>query len=463
MKIPFFLKIALAALPTLPMSLAADEPASLSRILFGSCLKEAETSPIFETILAHEPELFLFLGDNIYADTSDMAVMQAKYDVLAATPKFAELMKACPVHATWDDHDYGINDGGAEFEKRDEAQRVFVDFWGDPADSPRRSRPGIYEAKIYGEAGTRVQVIMLDTRYFRGPLKKGEKRVGGVYYPNEDKSVTMLGAAQWAWLEEELRKPAEVRLIGSSIQCVSEASGHETWANLPFERQRLFDLIGKTKANGVIILSGDRHWAELSVAREAVPYPIYDLTSSSFNQIHPRGTPTENRYRESPKTWHRENFGEVGIDWKGDETVVKLLVRDLEGAVVIEREVPLRELRVGAVAAASPEVIPVKLRNDCPDYLWIKVSPSAEYEDSFAIRVEVDSEDGGSSRVSGRLKLEWAGISADSIKNSSYENGVHSFGFGLNRRAFEGSELLVTARGGKVFRIDLTSPDFRQH
>ncbi|MDP4790509.1 MAG: alkaline phosphatase family protein, partial [Verrucomicrobiales bacterium] len=172
-------------LPILLLSLSmmapAGEPAALSRILFGSCLKEAEASPIFETILAHKPGLFLFLGDNIYADTSDMAVMQAKYDVLAATPKFAELMKACPVHATWDDHDYGLNDAGADYEKRDEAQKIFIDFWGDAADSPRRTRPGIYEAKIYGEEGTRVQVIMLDTRYFRGPLKKGEKRVGGVY------------------------------------------------------------------------------------------------------------------------------------------------------------------------------------------------------------------------------------------------------------------------------------------
>lgn len=348
MKKTFLLEMVLAALTGIfPGTAKSEEPETISRILFGSCLKETEASPIFERILAHKPELFLFLGDNIYADTSDMAVMRAKYDILAATPKFAELRKSCPVHATWDDHDYGLNDAGADYGKRDEAQKIFVDFWVDAADSPGRTRPGIYEAKIYGAEGTRVQVIMLDTRYFRGPLKKGEKRVGGVYYPNEDKKVTMLGEAQWAWLEEELEKPAEVRLLVSSIQCVSEASGHETWSNLPHERQRLFDLIGKTKANGVVILSGDRHWAELSVAREAVPYPLYDLTSSSFNQIHPRGTPTENRFRESPKTWHRENFGEVAIDWKGEATAVNLRVRNLEGTVVIERAVPLSELRVG--------------------------------------------------------------------------------------------------------------------
>ncbi len=123
--------------------------------------------------------------------------------------------------------------------------------------------------------------------------------------------------------------------------------GHETWASLPHERQRLFDLVGKTKAAGVVILSGDRHWAELSVVREAVPYPIYDLTASSLNQIHPRGTSTENRFRERPETWHRENFGEVALNWQGEDTVLNLLARDLEGAVVIEQAVPLRELIMG--------------------------------------------------------------------------------------------------------------------
>jgi alkaline phosphatase D len=325
--------------------LQSEEPVSISRILFGSCIKQAEPAPIFQTILERKPELFLFLGDNIYADTSDMTVMQSKYDVLAAIPAFAELIRSCPVHATWDDHDYGLNDGGAEFAQRDEAQKLFLDFWGDPADSSRRSRPGVYEAKIYGEVGKRVQVIMLDTRYFRGPLQKGEKRVGGVYYPNEDKNVTMLGESQWAWLKEELKKPAEVRLLVSSIQVLSTAQGQETWSNLPFEQRRLFDLITKTGANGVIVLSGDRHWAELSVEREGVPYPLWDLTSSSLNQLHPRGTPTENARRAQPETWHRENFGEIAIDWKGEETLVKMLVHDLDGAIVIEREVPLRELR----------------------------------------------------------------------------------------------------------------------
>lgn len=301
--------------------------------------------PIFRTIVAQKPELFVFLGDNIYADTTDMDLMRAKYARLRADAGFAALLKACPVLATWDDHDYGGNDAGAEYVKRVESQRIFVDFWNDAEDSPRRKRPGVYDAKIFGPEGKRLQVILLDTRYFRGPLQKGEKRVGGPYVPSDDKRVTMLGEDQWKWLEEQLRRPAEVRVIASSIQCVSESAGQETWSNLPHERQRFFDLIARTKANGVVILSGDRHWAELSADKESAPYPIYDATSSSFNQIHPRGTPTVNRYRISPTTYHRENFGAILIDWEREDPSLTLQVLDIDAKVIIEKTVKLSELQ----------------------------------------------------------------------------------------------------------------------
>ena len=132
--------------------------------------------------------------------------------------------------------------------------------------------------------------------------------MGGSYVPQDDPHVTMLGEEQWSWLEQQLRVPAELRILASSIQCVAEASGQETWSNLPHERQRLFDLIERTRAEGVVIISGDRHWAELSVLKDPRRYPIYDLTSSSFNQLHV-GIPTPNKYRSIPKTYHRENFG----------------------------------------------------------------------------------------------------------------------------------------------------------
>ncbi len=309
--------------------------------------------PLLQRIVADQPELFLFLGDNIYADTDDMDVMRAKYARLAVDPGFAMLRTVCPVMATWDDHDYGINDSGAEYPKKAEAQQIFLNFWGEAPVTVRRKQEGIYDSRIIGPEGERVQVILLDGRYFRSALKTGEGRVGGRYYPDPNPQLTMLGKAQWDWLEVQLRKPAELRLLVSGIQFVAEAAGQETWSNLPTERRKMIDLIASTKANGVIFLSGDRHWSELSVQRDdGVPYPIYDLTSSSLNQLHPRGTPTDNRYRdqEMSATYHRENFGIVELDWKAESPTVTLKVIDAEGGVPIEKSMPLSQL-----AAAPPK------------------------------------------------------------------------------------------------------------
>lgn len=328
----------------LALSNAADgEEPPVARILFGSCVKQDRPMPIFKTIIDRKPELFLFLGDNIYADTTDMDVMQAKYAKLKADAGFAHLLRTCPVLAIWDDHDYGANDAGAAYPKRTQSQQIFVDFWNDDADSPRRQRPGIYDAKIFGPAGKRLQIILLDTRYFRGPLKTGERRVGGPYLPSDDASVTMLGEPQWKWLEEQLCTPADVRVIATGIQGIAQAAGQETWSNLPHERQRLFDLIAK--ASGVLLTSGDRHWAELSVEKDSVPYPLYDLTSSSLNQIHPRGTPTDNRYRAIPTTYHQENFGEIFIQWDQPDPQLHLRVLDIDGNVQLEKQLSLSQLQ----------------------------------------------------------------------------------------------------------------------
>jgi alkaline phosphatase D len=323
---------------------SADPTRPITKIVFGSCIKQDQRMPIFDAILREEPQLCLLLGDNIYADTDDMQVMKSKYARLAENPKFDRLRKACPILATWDDHDYGRNDAGADNPHRDAAQQVFVDFWNDPSDSPRRQRPGVYDAQMFGPEGRRVQVILLDTRYFRSPLKRGVRRLAGPYLPDDDPAKTMLGEDQWRWLEQQLRIPAEVRLLGTSIQCLPEAAGQETWANLPRERQRLLDLIRSTRANGVVLLSGDRHWSELSVVNENVPYPLYELTSSSLNQIHARGTPSENRYRHLPTTFHHPNFGLVGIDWDSDPPTLSLQIRDAGGSLQLEKLIRLSEL-----------------------------------------------------------------------------------------------------------------------
>ncbi|QQS46094.1 MAG: alkaline phosphatase family protein [Acidobacteriota bacterium] len=322
-----------------------NESRVISRIAFGSCATQDRPQPIWDSILATRPEIFLFIGDNIYGDTEDMSVMRAKYDLLDAIPGFRRLSRRVPILATWDDHDYGLNDGGANYPKRAESQQVMLDFFGIPAGSPRRSRAGVYHAVIAGPAGKRVQFILLDTRYHRSPLKPkppGDPTPGR-YVPDDDPDKTMLGDEQWQWLAEQLRQPAELRIIASSIQVVAEDHGWEKWMNLPRERERLFRLIRDT---GVVFISGDRHLAELSMMDGGTGYPVYDLTASGMNNASHNWRAYEtNRHRVGTMNWG-DNFGLITIDWKTSDPLLSLQIRDADGEINIQRKFPLSLLGV---------------------------------------------------------------------------------------------------------------------
>jgi alkaline phosphatase D len=337
---------------------AAEEP--LSRVAFGSCADQKLPQPIWEAIVAAEPQRFIFLGDNIYADTQDMAELRDKYQLLAEVPGFAKLRKICPVLATWDDHDYGLNDSGGEYPKKAESQQVFLDFFEAKADDPRRSREGIYSSQVSGPAGKRTQIILLDQRYFRSPLKTGfvggEPGEGrrGKYIGNTDAGATVLGEAQWKWLEIQLRTPAELRIIGASFQFVNDDSGSECWGNFPLERQRMLKLIRDTKAKGIVFISGDRHLAEISCLPANDPpgagYPLYDVTSSSLNK--PSGNFSKSKVRFGNEinthrvglTYFDVNFGFIAIDWQPADPVVRMQVRDELGGVVLQQRMSLSEL-----------------------------------------------------------------------------------------------------------------------
>lgn len=342
----------------LPAAMAEE---ALSRIAFGSCARQERPQPIWEAVVALRPQTFIFLGDNIYGDTEDMDILRAKYTLLGNQPGYRKLKQTCRVLATWDDHDYGANDAGADYPMRRQSQQIFLDFFGAPPDDPRRGREGVYWSDVVGPPGRRVQLLLLDTRYFRSPLKTGfvpgepGEGIRGRYLPNTDPGATVLGEAQWKWLEEQLRVPAELRLIGSSIQFVPDQHGWENWGRFPAERRRLLKLIRDTGAGGVVFLSGDRHLAEISCLpadhRDGVGYPLYDVTSSSLNQ--PSGNLTKAKTRFTNEinpyriglTYFEVNFGSVLIDWEPADPVLRLQVRDALGDVVLQQRVRLSELR----------------------------------------------------------------------------------------------------------------------
>lgn len=335
--------------------ISVEEPSSsqiLKKITFGSCASQDKPQPIWETLIRQNPDLFLFIGDNVYADTEDMAVMQERYEKLLAKPGYQKLLSTAPVLSIWDDHDYGRNDAGAEYPKKKQAEKIFLDFFQVDKNSPRRKRPGIYGAKIFGEPGKQVQIILLDTRYFRDPLirnsesreSKKEKNIIGHYLPTQDTSTTILGGTQWEWLEVQLKKAADVRIIASGIQVVAHEKGAESWGNFPHERKRLFDLIEKTRATGVIFISGDVHFSEISKTDEG-PYSLIDFTSSGITNFYERASRAVNSYRVG-KAYAKPNFGLIQINWSTGETLITLQTISLGGQVVVEYRIKLSELQM---------------------------------------------------------------------------------------------------------------------
>jgi alkaline phosphatase D len=326
-----------------PGALAApgDGPA-LSRIAFGSCARQDKEQPIWDRVNAWNPELFIFLGDNIYADTEDMGVMRDKYARLAAKPGFQQLRRNTRCVAIWDDHDYGVNDGGFEYPKKVESKQIFLDFWGEPADSPRRSRQGNYTSYLFGPSGRRVQIILPDNRWFRTALMGitvPPTPDMGPYLVNPDPRATMLGARQWEWLEAELAKPADLRIFASSTQVLADRPGHEAWVNFQADHQRLLDLIRFGRVEHLVMISGDTHYAELSRLAAGMAYPLYDLTSSGLTEVWPMFGPNANRIAQAPLA---PNFGRLTIDWKARALAME--VQMLDGSIAIAHRVGFSEL-----------------------------------------------------------------------------------------------------------------------
>ncbi|MCB0587175.1 MAG: alkaline phosphatase family protein, partial [Phaeodactylibacter sp.] len=238
-----------------------------TRIAFGSCAHQDKEQPLLKVAASLKPEVFLFLGDNIYGDSREMDTLRAKYARLAAKEEFQQLANQTRVLAVWDDHDYGENDSGRHYPFKAESKEIFMDFWKVPAGSDRRNHEGIYGVETLQTNGLLIQFILLDTRTFRDNLIKRDSAdtvFKNDYAPNENPDSTFLGATQWQWLEEQLSTKADIRIIASSNQFSHAYNGWESWTNVPHERQRMIDLIKKTKANGVVFISGDVHWGELS-------------------------------------------------------------------------------------------------------------------------------------------------------------------------------------------------------
>ncbi|QQR96896.1 MAG: alkaline phosphatase family protein [Sphingobacteriales bacterium] len=320
-----------------PTFATIQNDSNISSISFGSCSDENSAQPILSDVVNLKPDLFIYLGDNIYADANKCSDFFKSYSKLACKQEFKNLVAQIPTIATWDDHDYGKNDGGIEYNLKTQSKHIFLKFWNEPKDSDRYKHEGIYNSKYFGDDNHKVQVILLDTRTFRSSLKGGRNS----YTPDYSINKTMLGDEQWKWLEAELLKPAKVRIIASSTQFGIEHNGWEAWANFPKEQQKMADLIASTKANGVIFISGDVHYAELSKQTFNNTYPFYDCTSSGITNI--EYNPRKNKYRLDNAV-SKINYGNLNINWESNPISIEYKIYTINNEVLFQHLITLDEI-----------------------------------------------------------------------------------------------------------------------
>lgn len=337
------------------MEFKALPKGSIERIAFGSCAKHWQYQPIWKTVISKQPDLFLYVGDAIYSDTDGKTAWQVsekqligEWNRLADKPEFQEARREIHFMATWDNHDYGTHAGGVEFPLKKESQEAFLNFFNEPQDSDRRKSEGIYDAKIFGEKGRRVQIILLDTRYFKSkPLKdkrtkEKKQRLGivGKYLPNNASEATLLGAKQWAWLEKEFQKDVELRVIVSSTQIVADQKAMDEWGNYPNDRKRLLELIENDEKASSLILSGNVHFSEISTY-DFKDKKVLDFTSSGLTHINSKYANIKNKYR-SEGPFVDLNFGFVEIDW--ERGTVALQAIGLDGSIGYEYKTQIKRL-----------------------------------------------------------------------------------------------------------------------
>ena len=223
------------------------------------------------------------------------------YGALKSDAAYADLLNGlgggnpCPGchYGTWDDHDFGLNDGDRNFPHREASKEAFLVFFDAPPSDPRRKRGGVYSSTLFtqndqegannGEYGG-VLVIALDLRYFKDPYDQ----------PNGD----FMGEEQWQWLDATLKgSNARAHVFVSSIQLLVEgrASVGEFWEDFPHSRERFLRLLAEHRVKAPLIVSGDVHFAEVAVAHcggvgdeiaaagdSAKPSQLVELTTSGL-------------------------------------------------------------------------------------------------------------------------------------------------------------------------------------
>ena len=328
---------------------ATSADAATLTFAIGSCFFPADADPrfsradygggygIFAAITAQAPDLMLWLGDNLYLqrpDFYDPASMAMRYRRQRGAEALQELLTATAHLAIWDDHDYGPNDSDASYRLKGETLKLFERYWPNPSFGLPEA-PGTFGLARYGD----VLFFLLDDRYYRSPNAAPD---------GPDK--TMLGTRQLQWLKQALLDAprGSLKIVASGNQFWHRGHRFEGWHRFATERQAFAEWLFAHKVEGLLFLSGDRHFSELLRVARPGAYPIYEFTSSPLTSRSPARLDRADRDNPDvvPGTLvAKRQFGLVRVSGPSGDRRVTLESRDTTGALVWRHELRERELR----------------------------------------------------------------------------------------------------------------------
>jgi alkaline phosphatase D len=287
----------------------------------------------------------LWLGDNVYLrrpDYFDPQAMAARYKRQRGFGPLQRLLTATSHVAIWDDHDFGPNDADGSYPLKGETLRLFTLYWAN-ASFGLPGVPGIFGAAPYGD----VDLVLLDNRYHRSHPRLPDGPGKG-----------MFGAAQMAWLENALLGArGRVKLVAGGSQFWNAASRYEGLYQYPAEQKRLAEFLLAARIDGLIFLSGDRHFGELLRIDRTGAYPLYEFTSSPLTSRpweKPSAAERENAQVVAGTLFGRRQFGLIRISGPGSDRRVALESYDSTGTLLWRHELRASELRFASARGAAP-------------------------------------------------------------------------------------------------------------
>ncbi|WP_372721437.1 alkaline phosphatase D family protein [Novipirellula sp.] len=248
-------------------TVAAERSGQVLNVAFISCVNDS-TDPVWKQMANHNLDLLCLGGDTPYADTGNLADLRNKHRHLLQRPRLAALGKSVPLVGTWDDHDFGLNNGNGKSAAALKAntRRAFVEYR--VQDQYGSGEEGIYQKTDRGA----MEVFLLDARWYSqtGPS------------PVSPSQSTCYGKEQWQWLLEGLRSseaPFKVLLHGQIWQ---DKKNRETDDMHTYyaERDALLDFVKKERIPGVVLVGGDIHVSRHLMHPQRVGYDLHDFIIS---------------------------------------------------------------------------------------------------------------------------------------------------------------------------------------